>query len=398
VLNWGSVDRSNVHATPWGEDVAVIGLNLGATKLAGALFDSDGDPKTIQIGLVIRLRPRCPTSFSDPWIGDTAAAPCGSELPGRPIAQATVRPLRIVLLTPGLQDDRRLVPVREEFPVQALVAEAAVEAPPVGVLPGAPRVDGDRLIRSGTKCEALGDPDRARVRRIRPGNKIRPGSKNRGSGQAQIALRDEKRRLCIIPWRFVNNPASWLPLAVCSFLEDVLHAGRSTAMATPRSMIVDEAVTPWYHCISRCVRRDFLFGHGKEHRKRRVVDRLRELVGIFAVDCAGFAVMDNHPHLLSRLDTPRAAAWPAEEVARRWSTLFPISDMAGKPLPVSEARVAELAADAPWVTAYQVRHKMWGTCVKVMCQGLGTKCGARPLRARPGTGPGAGGRSGGAGD
>src|SRR5262249_61702072 len=93
------------------------------------------------IGLSIRLWPMPRTPLSFPRFGDTAAAPCGSELPGRPIAQTTVRPLRIVLLTPGLEDDRRLMAVREEFPVQALVPEAAVETLPVRVLPRAARVD-----------------------------------------------------------------------------------------------------------------------------------------------------------------------------------------------------------------------------------------------------------------
>src|SRR4051794_30229487 len=99
------------------------------------------------------------------------------------------------------------------------------------------------------------------------------------------------------------------------------QAGRSTAMATPRSMIVDEALTPCYHCTSRCARRAFLLrGGGDEHRKAWIEGRLRRLIGIFAVDCAGYAIMDNHLHARLRLDSPRAAAWPAEEVAR-WSTL-----------------------------------------------------------------------------
>ena len=80
-------------------------------------------------------------------------------------------------------------------------------------------------------------------------------------------------------------------------------------MATPRSMIVDEAVTPWYHCTSRCVRRAFLCGDGKDHRQAWIEDRLRELVGIFAIDCAGYAVLDNHLHALLRLD--RRAPRPA---------------------------------------------------------------------------------------
>jgi hypothetical protein len=64
-------------------------------------------------------------------------------------------------------------------------------------------------------------------------------------------------------------------------------------MATPRSLIVDPQVTPWYHCISRCVRRAFLCGEGFAHRKQWIEDRLKELVELFAIDCAGFAVIYN---------------------------------------------------------------------------------------------------------
>jgi hypothetical protein len=49
-------------------------------------------------------------------------------------------------------------------------------------------------------------------------------------------------------------------------------------MSTPRSQLVDEAVTPWYHCISRCVRRAQLCGGDHTHRKVWIVNRLRELV------------------------------------------------------------------------------------------------------------------------
>jgi hypothetical protein len=37
-------------------------------------------------------------------------------------------------------------------------------------------------------------------------------------------------------------------------------------MTTPRSRIVE--VTPWYHCISRCVRKAFLCGEEFAHRKQ----------------------------------------------------------------------------------------------------------------------------------
>lgn len=126
-------------------------------------------------------------------------------------------------------------------------------------------------------------------------------------------------------------------------------------MATPRSQIVDPQVTPWYHCISRCVRRAFLCGEGFEHRKQWIEDRLKELVGLFAIDCAGFAIMDNHLHLLLRLDPQRAAGWSDEDVARRWCVLFPIRGLDGRPLPVSEAWVRQLAADAATIATLRQR-------------------------------------------
>ena len=79
------------------------------------------------------------------------------------------------------------------------------------------------------------------------------------------------------------------------------------------------------------------------HRKVWIEIRLRELVDIFAINCAGFAIMDNHLHLLLRLDSQRAENWSSEEVARRWLTLFPLRDVSGNALPISESRVTELA-------------------------------------------------------
>jgi hypothetical protein len=37
----------------------------------------------------------------------------------------------------------------------------------------------------------------------------------------------------------------------------------------------------------------------------------------------GFSVMDNHLHLLGRLDPGVAQGWSDEEVVRRWGRLFP---------------------------------------------------------------------------
>jgi hypothetical protein len=137
-------------------------------------------------------------------------------------------------------------------------------------------------------------------------------------------------------------------------------------MPTPRSHIVDEAVTPWYHCISRCVRRTPLFGAGYLHRKEWIEDRLEELAGIFSIECAGFAVMDNHFHLLVRLNSRQAEGWSDIEVARRWLCLFPLRDSDGNALRASEARIRLFASNSDWVAKTRKRLANLGWFMKCL--------------------------------
>ena len=71
-------------------------------------------------------------------------------------------------------------------------------------------------------------------------------------------------------------------------------------MTVARSQLPE--VTRYYHCISRCVRRAMLCGEGFEHRKQWIEDRLELLAECFAVSVCGFAVMDNHLHVLVQRD------------------------------------------------------------------------------------------------
>lgn len=66
-------------------------------------------------------------------------------------------------------------------------------------------------------------------------------------------------------------------------------------MTRARSELVSLETTSYYHCICRCVRRAFLCGEdpfsGKnyEHRKTWVVERLRALSRLFAIEvCASY--------------------------------------------------------------------------------------------------------------
>jgi len=56
-------------------------------------------------------------------------------------------------------------------------------------------------------------------------------------------------------------------------------------MTMPRRQLVDVAVTRYYHCISRCVRRAFLCGEGVTHRK--ALDQEAKRTGIIVDDRKG---------------------------------------------------------------------------------------------------------------
>jgi REP element-mobilizing transposase RayT len=126
-------------------------------------------------------------------------------------------------------------------------------------------------------------------------------------------------------------------------------------MTVARGKLVDESITSWYHCSSRCVRKLLLMGEGFEHRKQWIEDRLQTLAEITSVQCAGFAVMDNHLHVLVRLDSARTATWTAREVAERWARLFPPRKVKGRGPANVEAWIAAHADDARWVETARER-------------------------------------------
>ena len=122
-----------------------------------------------------------------------------------------------------------------------------------------------------------------------------------------------------------------------------------------RAHLVDPAVTRWYHCVTRCARRAFLLGEGMQDRKSWIEHRLEELAEIFSVAVAGFAILDNHLHLLVRLDPDVAQNWSDEDVVRRWRRLFPPRDKARQIVPVSDEWVQARLKDARWVATARER-------------------------------------------
>lgn len=120
-------------------------------------------------------------------------------------------------------------------------------------------------------------------------------------------------------------------------------------MTLSRRGQVNLHATPYYHCVTRCVRRAFLCGvdresgRSMEHRKSWIVERIKHLTCVFAVDVCAYAVMSNHYHVIVRIDSSRAQQWTRQEVACRWKRLFrghPLVDryLAGLTLSQAEER------------------------------------------------------------
>jgi hypothetical protein len=141
-------------------------------------------------------------------------------------------------------------------------------------------------------------------------------------------------------------------------------------MAIARAQLVDTALTRWYHCLTRCVRRAFLLGEGDHNRKEWIENRLEELSDIFAVEVGGFSVMDNHLHLLLRLDPDTGHAWSDEEVVRRWGRLVPPRDKSRRPMPVTEHWIQWRLKDPQWIETARQRLQSLSWIMKCLKEPL----------------------------
>lgn len=134
-------------------------------------------------------------------------------------------------------------------------------------------------------------------------------------------------------------------------------------MALPRSKYVLEGQEGVYHCFSRCVRRAFLCGFdtltGRDfsHRKALLVERLRYLAAVFAIEVCAYSVMANHYHVILRTRPDIVALWSDREVATRWLTLFPSHRKVSSTLPQPAESEIQALADCPERIA-QLRQRL----------------------------------------
>jgi len=99
-------------------------------------------------------------------------------------------------------------------------------------------------------------------------------------------------------------------------------------MTRPRKALISLESTPYYHVTSRCVRRAYLCGidhysgQSYEHRRQWVVDRIRLLSSLFAIDVCAYAVMSNHYHLVLKLCPEQLEGLSDDDIMDRWCALF----------------------------------------------------------------------------
>jgi REP element-mobilizing transposase RayT len=141
-------------------------------------------------------------------------------------------------------------------------------------------------------------------------------------------------------------------------------------MTIARSQIVDVQTTRYYHCISKVVRGAFLMGVGYEHRKRWVEQRLEHLANNYAVSVAGFAIMDNHLHVLVRLDPEIARSWSDEEVLRRWANIYPPNNMDISNKSLLDSWIKANLANEKLVADYRERLQTLGWFMKSLKEPL----------------------------
>ncbi|NHN39601.1 transposase [Pseudomaricurvus alcaniphilus] len=99
-------------------------------------------------------------------------------------------------------------------------------------------------------------------------------------------------------------------------------------MPTPRKTLIALEATPYYHCVSRCVRRAYLCGKDQAtgasfaHRRFWIEERLLQLTDTFAIDVCAYAIMSNHYHVVLHVDRESAESWDRAAVINRWHRLF----------------------------------------------------------------------------
>jgi len=99
-------------------------------------------------------------------------------------------------------------------------------------------------------------------------------------------------------------------------------------MATARRLLVAANITRYYHCTSRCVRGAYLCGKDAtgnkdySHRREWLRNRLLFVSEVFSLQVVAYSIMENHFHVIVKLDPDSAGKLSDMETVLRWHKLF----------------------------------------------------------------------------
>ena len=131
------------------------------------------------------------------------------------------------------------------------------------------------------------------------------------------------------------------------------------SMTSPRKQQISLDDTAYYHLVSRCVRRAFLCGFDQfsgqsfNHRRKWIVDRMKFLNGIFAIDICSYAVMSNHYHLVVRIGSTQR--WHDKQVLYHWGSLHKLPILCQRFLKGETLGKAELNKVLEFIATYRER-------------------------------------------
>jgi len=136
-------------------------------------------------------------------------------------------------------------------------------------------------------------------------------------------------------------------------------------MTQSRQSQVSLSDTPYYHCISRCVRRAYLCGKDEqsarsfEHRRKWVLERMHYLASVFNIDICAYAILSNHYHLVLHVDELINQKLSNDQVCQRWGALYSI------PVLVERWQKQLTVSDAENLTALNIINQWRGRLVDI---------------------------------
>ena len=150
-------------------------------------------------------------------------------------------------------------------------------------------------------------------------------------------------------------------------------------MTIARRQLIDADSTPYYHIISRCVRRAFLCGQDKltgkdySHRRTWIEDKLFKLASIFSIDIASYAIMHNHYHLVLHIDKQTSQSWSITQVFEQYVQLHFIPVIVQNFLSNHAQSTAELNAVYQLADEYRERLSSISWFMRCLNQGIARK-------------------------